>query len=426
MTKTKQKFLWTPSISDQDYVEGAMSTHGKFAVIADAHIGPVRFPSPNPRVLAQARVDAFRRAVKRITATGVRSIVIAGDLFDGVVIPPGIVQEMGALFNEYANYGIQFVLILGNHERDILEHAGSYVDLHVVPVLDTDPMLITDVQGQCSTWIVPVPYSPVWTAKQAIQTGLRKGRDFDGTPQIMVGHFGLYDDDDPGYMKHDPWFVPVDWLSDECSGAGVSLVLCGHLHQAKVWNRNGVRMISIGSLSPTSAKESGRVFGNVAIVGNLETVTRDSYGKVKVDLYTNENPGVRYVAGEDLEQYTVEDLQEGNWLLVTSEPSQGLLPCWYPPFSIPETVEETRGAVTQRWAHTSDVLPVRHTTRKDFETPVTAITRYVTLHKDKMKGPIQGLKTDAVSRVVGGGAASKLEAIRALDGLPMRSNGEWL
>lgn len=299
------------------------------AVIADVHLdSSVRFASPNPRILAEARLCAFERVFPVLRERGVSDLVVAGDLFHAPVVAPWVVRRVN---DAIASWPGNVCVLDGNHDTDILQSARSYV----FGIADSPTWI-----GCCGKpQVLLVPYRPGFTAKASIEEALRSAPT-GSEIKVMIGHFAITDDYSSEWEVNDSLAVPIDWLFGVCNAHGISDVIVGHYHRHSVRSAFNVSMVTVGALNPTSSAETGCMFGNIAILHIEE-------GRVAVDLEVGVVPGVRYSRSlAESEQLA----RDGCWVLYSGEEDMGDRSV------IPTDVSEAFGRITAR-KHRGSVAP---------------------------------------------------------------------
>lgn len=358
------------------YCEGALECERRIAVIADAHIDDVRYASSNPRLIAEMRLEAFIRALALIERSGITRLVVVGDMFGKVVVPPWIVSGVSQAL---ASFGGHTMILAGNHDTDIRQSALSYLaDISGVSVCHAP----TRFGMVGSSYGVLVPYVPAWRTTMV----------FDGIPAeeglggAIFGHFGVVDAASPTWLRKESLAVTMAELEAFCDSQHSSLAVVGHYHDASVRRSSNVplRVITVGALNPTDANQCGPNYGNIAVLGWDGDIW-------KADLFTQCVTGVRYAFGEVAKALAA----DGNWVMVTEPMAVEM--------SIPDELEDAYGALT---AHYSQVtLPDGGAASAAIATTDVdgAVAEYALslARTGKLSGDALGLVDDALSRLRG-------------------------
>lgn len=348
-------------------------------------------------------MDSFRRAVAWAIEHGVKSLIVAGDLFDASVIAPRIIAQLNEMFLDYES--MQFYLLTGNH--DCSTHSGNalhYVRVHhnveVVELTNTIFVVREPTGGQAHALFVP--WAPGQSAVDAMKQALSVLRRRPEQPKLMVCHFGLYgfdDDQDEVWMQHDPSAVNARWLAHMLEDTSIEAVVAGHFHTARagVFPRTqcrALRVFQVGSLNAASSRDMGTHYGHIVRLGNLA-----DDGPISWQLDHGITPGVRYVQSRQDIEKDREDLRLENWYITHDASAADVFNSLA---ARPGDIDETFGAVTVYGSLGLEAkLPAA--IAAPTSTPQEAIVRYVEqgFERHQFSGPVPGLLQEALGRIHG-------------------------
>lgn len=257
----------------------------KYAVVADVHIwnhkrhGGALVRGINRR--AQLCLDVLREAVRVANSEQAR-LIVAGDLVDSA----GPIQpQLAAAIRQTLVQAWQGCRIIpGNHDMtadndaslEIYETVGrNILTAQGVSFYDQEPDICT-MSFDCNMF-----------------------RDTIRDVGLLVGHFGVYDDTFPPYLRSSKEAKHVDTLFTYMKERNIRCMMLGDWHGRRTWQRDGMTVMQIGALCPTGWDNPGGLgYGTVAL---WDTETQE--------LTWRELPGPRFctVRSADEESQTIAD-----------------------------------------------------------------------------------------------------------------------
>lgn len=224
----------------------------KYAVVADVHIwnhkrhGGALVRGINRR--AQLCLDVLREAVRVANSEQAR-LIVAGDLVDSA----GPIQpQLAAAIRQTLVQAWQGCRIIpGNHDMtadndaslEIYETVGrNILTAQGVNFCDQKPDICT-MSFDCDMFHDTI-------------------RDVG----LLVGHFGVYDDTFPPYLRSSKEAKHVDVLFAYMKERNIRCMMLGDWHGRRVWQRDGMTVMQIGALCPTGWDNPGLSgYGTVAL-----------------------------------------------------------------------------------------------------------------------------------------------------------------
>ncbi len=257
----------------------------KYAVVADVHIwnhkrhGGALVRGINRR--AQLCLDVLREAVRVANSEQAR-LIVAGDLVDSA----GPIQpQLAAAIRQTLVQAWQGCRIIpGNHDMtadndaslEIYETVGrNILTAQGVNFCDQKPDICT-MSFDCDMFHDTI-------------------RDVG----LLVGHFGVYDDTFPPYLRSSKEAKHVDVLFAYMKERNIRCMMLGDWHVRRVWQRDGMTVMQIGALCPTGWDNPGlHSYGTVAL---WDTETQEMTWRVL--------PGPRFctVRSDEEEARTIAD-----------------------------------------------------------------------------------------------------------------------
>ncbi len=263
----------------------------KYAVVADVHIwnhkrhGGALVRGINRR--AQLCLDVLREAVRVANSEQAR-LIVAGDLVDSA----GPIQpQLAAAIRDTALFcSLGVVFLPGNHDMaaDGDHSLGIYEAVSGGGGAAVRPY-ITRLRGG----VLGVPFNCAVS-----DTALKNDAgvfDID----LLVGHFGVYDDTFPSYLRSSKEAKHVDVLFAYMKERNIRCMMLGDWHGRRTWQRDGMTVMQIGALCPTGWDNPGGLgYGTVAL---WDTETQE--------LTWRELPGPRFciVRSDEEEARTIAD-----------------------------------------------------------------------------------------------------------------------
>jgi hypothetical protein len=257
----------------------------KYAVVADVHIwnhkrhGGALVRGVNLR--AQLCLDVLREAVRVANSEQAR-LIVAGDLVDSA----GPIQpQLAAAIRQTLVQAWQGCRIIpGNHDMtadndtslEIYETVGrNILTAQGVNFCDQKPDICT-MSFDCDMFHDTI-------------------RDVG----LLVGHFGVYDDTFPPYLRSSKGAKHVDVLFAYMKERNIRCMMLGDWHGRRTWQRDGMTVMQVGALCPTGWDNLGGLgYGTVAL---WDTETQE--------LTWRELPGPRFctVRSAEEEAQTIEE-----------------------------------------------------------------------------------------------------------------------
>lgn len=351
---------------------GAMKCKNKIVAIADPHLDDVRFAGPNTRLIAEIRLRAFRSVLSWADIIGAGGVVVCGDMFGRVVVPPWIIDDVQSSLSNTGNFSV--TVIDGNHDTDVLQAARSYI---------RHPRVIAAHGQRCIRRVHPdfcggcIPYVPGLRSEATIQCLDETFGESVMDRALLFGHFSIVDSSQPRWIRDDSLAVSKEKLIRTCKRLGIDVVVVGHYHTWSVEIIDGVTLVTIGALNPTASDQVGPDFGNVAVIGWTE-------GGPVVDLYVDCVPGVRYVTAEQAEECS----ERGNLCLAVERAQVRE--------TIPIDVDDAMGTSLRYWSDYSEKYSV--TINKNISSDLAVLACVdAMIDSGKVKGPHVGLADEALS-----------------------------
>lgn len=257
----------------------------KYAVVADVHIwnhkrhGGALVRGINRR--AQLCLDVLREAVRVANSEQAR-LIVAGDLVDSA----GPIQpQLAAAIRQTLVQAWQGCRIIpGNHDMTADNDAS-------LEIYETVGQNILTAQGVS-----------FYDQKPDICTMSFDCDMFHDTIRdvgLLVGHFGVYDDTFPPYLRSSKEAKHVDVLFAYMKERNIRCMMLGDWHGRRTWQRDGMTVMQVGALCPTGWDNPGGLgYGTVAL---WDTETQE--------LTWRELPGPRFctVRSADEEAQTIAD-----------------------------------------------------------------------------------------------------------------------
>lgn len=213
----------------------------KIKTLGDPHLGrPFLTGVPLHRrgEREQQVMEQFRKDL--LDVKGVDMHVCMGDLFDKMVVPPSVVLFAAAAYLKAAreNPEVYYVVLMGNHDgsRDTMMRSSfDLFDAIVNPVGNI--LVVRDHARHLQRGLCFVPWHPFKSAKEMVAEA----------PPAEV-YFGHWDIESFGGDDHQ--LLPYEELSKR-----TKLVITGHVHGAREFEHDDLKVIVTGSMQPYSHGE---------------------------------------------------------------------------------------------------------------------------------------------------------------------------
>lgn len=212
-----------------------MSAKAKFVTMGDPHLGR-HFKTGVPLHRKGEREEMvwadFQQGIEGATP-GIH--VCMGDLFDKAVVAPEVVIRAAQIYRN-GNPKTTYFILRGNHDASKDTRRKSSFDLFKLLVADLPNVIVVEetvVQGQMAF----IPYDPFLTAEDQVAE----------LPECVDLVFMHHDYQDWG----GDYVIPTQSLFAQ----GITRVVNGHDHLARVETRHGVTVTMTGSLQPFTHAE---------------------------------------------------------------------------------------------------------------------------------------------------------------------------
>jgi hypothetical protein len=249
----------------------------KIAFVADVHVanhrkfGGATVAGVNRR--AKMVLTALEEAVKKANAEGCGTLVVCGDLFDGVRPEPQLIAAVAEVF---AASAMAVVVVAGNHDM-VSTAAGDHAlgplaaveGVTVVeepwvhwPSADTAVLCLPFRPGRFADWAPPA------LADLARSTARAKHR-------LLAIHAGVADDKTAAFLRDAHDSVEADALAAMMMEHGIEFAAAGNWHDHRAWkyqetpapNRT-VEIVQCGALAPTGFNNPGlEGYGSLVVWG---------------------------------------------------------------------------------------------------------------------------------------------------------------
>ncbi len=224
-----------------------------FLFVSDTHLGfdyPVR-----PRIVRRRRgYDAFRQfrdVLDYAVENSISHVLHGGDLFFRSKVPVLIIDKVYELLNEYAEKGLVFYIVPGNHERSVLPDSTFplHGNINVFDEHKTYPVKLND----CNISVSGFPYQK--NIENTFRDNLRKTnhKHYRNTFSVVLVHQAIAGTvvgvqnymfrKGPEVIQHRE--IPAD----------IDMLLSGHIHRQQASVINGVHVLLSGSTIKTSFAE---------------------------------------------------------------------------------------------------------------------------------------------------------------------------
>ncbi len=249
----------------------------KLGFIGDLHVGNHK-QQGGP--LSVGQNERCRQTLRAVTAAGeicrvagCDATVVLGDVFD---TPKPLPQQLVAFTKAIGQTQGPVFLLVGNHDR-VSNAPGDHGlgPLHGVGGIRVIDKPQWTVQGQgeeeCLLGLCPFDERPVleWLEKflqdKPRQTGLLHPHSTKGLPALLTGHFGLYDQQAPAWLKSGHDAAEVSEVAKLLAAHGVGWLFVGNYHTRGYWKEYNVELCQVGALVPTGWDNPGWSYGGVDV-----------------------------------------------------------------------------------------------------------------------------------------------------------------
>jgi len=235
----------------------------RVAVCADVHVANRRAFAGESIGGVNARcreaLDVLSAAALRASTWEADLFIVAGDLFDGVRPEPQVIAATGRALRHVAD---RTMFIVGNHEQvSTSEHDNSLSPFSSLAG-GTRVYERAQVQRWAGAWsksMVPVcmlPFVP-GNVRECFDAMVDDACG-EHRPPLLVGHFGIVDEQTPPYLRDAPDALPLAQVTAACVRHGIQLAVFGHWHRHREWNTlNGPTIVQCGALVPGGWDDAG-------------------------------------------------------------------------------------------------------------------------------------------------------------------------
>lgn len=164
-----------------------------------------------------------------------------GDLFDGLIVPNEVVLQAADIYITAAqkNPSTTYVVYAGNHDRSRTEYRKSSFDVFKGLVAFMPHIhVLMDVTEWKMDGLAFIPWHPFTPANELAE-------QLTGNYEAVFGHWDCIDF---GGDNHN--LIPLKELQGK-----TSLVVTGHEHNAKEFDKDGIHVVITGSMQPYSHAE---------------------------------------------------------------------------------------------------------------------------------------------------------------------------
>lgn len=228
----------------------------KIIFFADTHLG-VDYPI-NPKIERRRRgedfFDNYKAVLDFAVSTKADLVIHGGDFFFRSKVPAPIVDKAYDILYEFAEHGIPFVIVPGNHERSVLPSSilMNHKNIHIFD----EPSTFFFTRNGATIGITGFP-----NIRNGIKLQFAKvfAQATDGNPEtdvkLLVMHQAIQESQIDGFTFR----YGIDVLPQEQLPADIHAVLSGHIHRAQIFHyeKNGktIPVIYPGSTERTSIVE---------------------------------------------------------------------------------------------------------------------------------------------------------------------------
>jgi hypothetical protein len=190
--------------------------------------------------------------------TGSETLVVLGDLFDGVRPEPQLLAAVGDALR-HSHVDAQAHLLVGNHDQCSTadgDHAlGPLADRAGISVEENDHVKQVSPRAYCGFASFRPGAASVWLPEVAASL------NWPNMPRLLALHMGIVDKDTPPWLRDSPGAVDVELLRYLMAQYDIRAVFAGDWHRRKVWefDDGGKRrtIMQVGTLCPTGFDDAG-------------------------------------------------------------------------------------------------------------------------------------------------------------------------
>lgn len=246
----------------------------KIAYCADLHLashrvhgGPIQ---SGVNFRGQLAVDCLKLATHVAMKAHANWLVALGDVFDHTRPEPQLTTMVQEVLKQ-AGPSFRTTLMVGNHDQ----HSTSPGDHALGPLSSPTCQVVELPKAYRSNngWgMALLPFNPLPAMEWLPKAIADMGTQLDGMRLRILGlHLGIADSNTPEYIKGAHDAIDVEVLTQLASKAGFSYVFAGNWHGHQQWDRNGVKVVQVGTLCPTGWDNPGLAGYGTVVVFDTET-----------------------------------------------------------------------------------------------------------------------------------------------------------
>lgn len=261
----------------------------KYAFVADVHVHNFRKfggrveSGINER--ARAVLDTLKCAHDYALNAQCDRFIILGDLFEVPHPTPQLIAAVARILSS-SERRMRVTIIPGNHDKVSMaqdDHAlAPFLFMQGISVVDQSAKLDGNVLG-----LIPHHPGPIqkWLPEEFAKV---RGSEIVGV------HFGIYDDDTPGFLRSSEGAASVGFIEELCDEFDVGGVVAGDWHHSREWKDREHYVAIPGALSPKSFADVGvRNVGRMVVWEDGKTVLQMMPGvrfqKLSLDKFKKRN-----------------------------------------------------------------------------------------------------------------------------------------
>lgn len=246
----------------------------RIAFLADIHIdnykahGGAMRSGVNDR--CRLTLDVLHAACSTAKVKGAGHVVVCGDLFNDVRPIPQVISAVQTIL---CSSGLQFTLLVGNHEQvssGLGDHALGPLAMAGIRVVE-QPKMVRPFDG---VEVFAVPFSSSDSGAAVISEALlgmgarKAARELaSSTRRLLAFHYGIVDGDTAGFLRDSKDAVALVWLRRMLAECGFTAAFAGHWHTWKDWFEDDeLPVTQLGALCPRGWSDPGlEGYGTLAI-----------------------------------------------------------------------------------------------------------------------------------------------------------------
>lgn len=264
----------------------------KIAICADVHIGNHK-KFGGPIVVGKNRrcneaLAVLERAYETAFELDCEKFVVAGDLLDSTLPEPQVLAAVMQTIVKWQTEGIDTILLSGNHETV----STVFGDNSIVPfkfVAEPDPIW----EDTKSVYILFARYYNGSSTAEYLDR-LLAAREYPVERTCLIGHFGIYDDGFPEYLKKGT-AISTKELKSLAKAHNVRWIFAGDYHEPHEWkiklesSKEVLHIVQCGALCPTGFSDLSPDSGTIWV---FDTKAAD------IDkVFSQQVPGPRFLSG---------------------------------------------------------------------------------------------------------------------------------